>query len=159
MCKIKTNPGSTKVCVYTTLFLPNPGSTRVEPTSGGGLTLQASKKKLLHEALREWINRTTPPPPPPSSSTFDTIHLIDLKFGTYNKLHLYFQLNGTTLCLIGFHGNNNQINDVTGGRHLGFSNFQILFKFPHLYLRRTGKLHLAVEIHEIGRIRCEVVSI
>ena len=42
--------------------------------------------------------------PPPS--TFDTIHPIDLKFGTYNKLHLHFQLGETTCCLIGFHGNN-----------------------------------------------------
>ena len=99
------------------------------------------------------VNRTPPP------STFDTIHPIDLKFGTYNKLHLYFQLSETTWCLIGFHGNNSQINDVTGGRHLGFSNFQILFKFSLLYLRLTGKQHLAVEIHEIGRIHCEVVSI
>ena len=96
-------------------------------------------------------------PPPPS--IFDTIHLIDLKFGTHNKLHLYFQLSETTWCLIGFHGNNSQINDVTGGRHLGFSKFQILFKFSLLCLRLTGKQHLAVEIHEIGRIHCEVVSI
>ena len=94
--------------------------------------------------------------PPPS--TFNTIHPIDLKLGTYNKLHLYFQLSETTRCLIGFHGNNRQINDVTDGRHLGFSNFQILFKFSLLYLRLTGKQHLAVEIHEIGRIPCEVVS-
>ena len=92
------------------------------------------------------------PPPPP---TFDTIHPIDLGFGTYNKLHLYFQLRETTWCPIGFHGNNSQINDVTGGRHLGFSNFQILFKFSLLYLRLMGKQHLAVEIHEIGRIHCE----
>ena len=42
---------------------------------------------------------------------------------------------------------------------LGFSNFQILFKFLLLYLRLTRKQHLAVEIHEIGRIHCEVVSI
>ena len=69
------------------------------------LTLEASKKK------------------------YNTIHPIDLKFGTYNKLHLYFQLSKPTWCLIGFHGNNSQINDVTGGRDLGFSNFQILFKF------------------------------
>ena len=88
-----------------------------------------------------------------------TIHPIDLKFGTYNKLHLYFQLSETTWCLIGFHGNNSQINDVTGGRHLGFSNFQILFKFSFFYLRLTGKHNLAVEIHEIGRNHREVVSI
>ena len=36
------------------------------------------------------VNRNPPPP-----STFDTIHPIDLKFGTYNKLHLYFQLSET----------------------------------------------------------------
>ena len=38
MCKIKTNPGSTQVCVYTTLFQTNPDSTQVEPTSRGGLS-------------------------------------------------------------------------------------------------------------------------
>ena len=37
--------------------------------------------------------------------------------------------------------------------------FQILFKFSLLYFRLTGKQHLAVEIHKIGRIHCEVVSI
>ena len=98
------------------------------------------------------VNRTPP-------STFDTIHPIDLKFSTHNKLLLYFQLSETTWCLIGFHGNNSQINDVTGGRHLGFSNFQILSKFSLLSLRLTEKQHLTVEIHEIARIHCEVVSI
>ena len=92
-------------------------------------------------------------------STFDTIHPIDLKSGTYNKLHLYFQLNVTMWCLIGFHGNKSQINDITGGCHLGFLNFQILFKFSLLYLKLIEKQHLAVEIHEIGIIHCEVVSI
>ena len=47
------------------------------------------------------------------SFTFDTIHPIDMKFGTYNNLHLYFQLSEITWCLIGFHCNENQINDVT----------------------------------------------
>ena len=70
---------------------------------------------------------------------FDTIHPIDMKIGTYNMLHLYFQLSETTRYLIGFHGNNSQINDVTGGRHFGFLNFQILFKFSLLYLKLTGK--------------------
>ena len=98
------------------------------------------------------VNRTPP-------SIFDTIHPIYLKVGTYNKLHLHFQLSETTWCLIGFHGSNSQINDVTGSPHLGFLNFQILFKFSFLYLRLTGKQYLAVEIHEIGRIHCEVVSI
>ena len=72
---------------------------------------------------------------------------------------MYFQLREITWCLIGFHGNNSQINDVTGGRLLGFSNFQILFKFSLFYLKLTGKQHLVVEIHEIGRIHCEVASI
>ena len=95
----------------------------------------------------------------PPSSTFDTIHPIDLKFGIHNKFHLHFQLSETTWCLIGLKGNNSQINNVTGGRHLRFSNFQILLKFLLLCLRLMGKQHLAVEIHEIGRIHCEVVSI
>ena len=118
------------------------------------LTLEASKKKLLHEALRGGggVNRIPP-------STFDTIHPIHLKFCTCNKLHLFFQLSETTCCLIDFHGNNSQINDVTVGSRLGFLNFQILFKFSLLYFRLTGKQHLAVEIHEISRIHCEVVSI
>ena len=112
-------------------------------------------EKIVTRSLEEGggVNRTPP------SSTFDTIHPIDLKFGTYSKLHLYFQLSETTWCLIGFYGNNSQINDVTRGRHLGFSNFQVLFKFSLLNLRLTGKQHLAVGIHEIGRIHCEVVSI
>ena len=46
-------------------------------------------------------------------STFNTIHPIDIKLGTFNKLHLCFQLSETTWCLIGLHGNNSQINDVT----------------------------------------------
>ena len=95
----------------------------------------------------------------PHPSTFDTIHPIDWNFGAYSKLQLNFQLSKTTWCLIGFHGNNSQINDVTGGRQLGFSNFQILFKFSLLFLRLTGKQHYVVGIHEICRIHCEVVSI
>ena len=46
MCKIKTSPGSTHICVYTTLFQANPGSTRVEPTSGGGLDLTQVEPRL-----------------------------------------------------------------------------------------------------------------
>ena len=105
-------------------------------------------EKIVTQSLEGGGGGQSDPP-----STFDTIHPIDLKFGTYSKLHLYFQLSETTWCLIGFYVNNSQINDVTGGRHLGFSNFQILF-----YLRLTGKQHLAVEIHEIGRFYCEVLS-
>ena len=109
-------------------------------------------EKIVTRSLEGGGGKSDPP------STFDTIHPIDLKFGTYNKIHLYFQLSETTWCLIGLHGNNSQINDVTVGRHLGFSNFQILFKFSLFYLRLTGKQHLAIEIHEMGRIHCEAVS-
>ena len=93
-----------------------------------------------------------------NTSTFATIHSIDMKFGAYAKLHLYFQLSETTSCLIGLYGNDSQINDVTGGRHLGFLNFE----FIHIWifvLKMTRKQHLAVEILTIIRIHCEVVSI
>ena len=46
MCKIQTNPGSTQVCVYMTLFQTNPGTTWVEPTSGGGLDLTQVEPRL-----------------------------------------------------------------------------------------------------------------
>ena len=110
-------------------------------------------EKIVTRSLEGGGGQSDPP------STFDTIHPIDLKFGVYNRLLFYFQLSVTTWYQIAFHGNNSQINDVTGGRHLGFLNFQILFKFSLLYLRLTGKQHLAVEIHEKGRIHCDLVSI
>ena len=46
-------------------------------------------------------NRTTP-----LHTTFDTIHPIDLIFGTITSF-LYFQLIEITWCLIDFHGNHN----------------------------------------------------
>ena len=62
------------------------------------VTLEGLKKKN-----NTWgINRT---PPPPLPSTFDTIHQIDMIFGTRNELPLYFQLSVTTWCLISFHSN------------------------------------------------------
>ena len=88
------------------------------------LTLEASKKKVTRNV--EGGGGPSDPPPP---STFDTAHPIDLKFGTYNKLHLYFQLSETTWCLISFYGNNSQRNDVTSGRHLGISNLEICSNF------------------------------
>ena len=51
----------------------------------------------------------------PLPSTFDTIHPIDMIFGTNNELRSYFQLNVTTRCLTGFHGNHGYINGVTNG--------------------------------------------
>ena len=91
----------------------------------GGLNPRSLLEKIVTRSLEGGVNRTP-------LSTFDTIHPLDLKFGTYSNLNLYFQLSETLWCLINFHGNNSQINDVTGGRRLGFSNFQILFKFSLL---------------------------
>ena len=108
------------------------------------------EEKIITRSLEGGGGSIGPPP-----STFNTIHPIDIKLGTNNKLHLYFQLSETTWRLIGFHGNIRQINGVTGGRHLGFLNFQILFKFSLLYFKTTRKLHLAVEIPQMVRIHCE----
>ena len=83
-------------------------------------------EKIVTRSLEGGINRTPPP------STFDTIHPIDLKFGTYSKLHLYFQLSETTWCLIGFHGNNSQINDVTFN-YLFIISFFIIYLFIYLF--------------------------
>ena len=84
------------------------------------------------------VTQTLEGGPPPS--TFNTIHLIDMKFGTYTKLHLYFQLNETMWCLTGFHGNDTLINDNTSDHHLGFLNFKILFKFEFLHFKMMRKL-------------------
>ena len=83
-------------------------------------------------------------------STFDIIHPIDLIFGTYNELSLCFQLVETTWCLIGFHGNYRHINDVTGGRHLGFSNFKIYFIFE-MSSENGDKMTLRIRIYKIVR--------
>ena len=56
----------------------------------------------------------------PLPTTFDTIHLIDIKFCTNNELPLYFELSVTLWCLNGFHGNHSYINDITSGCHPGF---------------------------------------
>ena len=60
------------------------------------------EKIVTVEALRGEREGGSIGPP----STFDTIHPIDMKFGTYSKLYLHFQIIETTWCLIGFHGNN-----------------------------------------------------
>ena len=53
-------------------------------------------------------------------STFNIIHPIDLIFGTYNKLSLYFQLIESTWYLIGIHSNHSHINDVIVAAILDF---------------------------------------
>ena len=90
------------------------------------LAVLINPRSLLEKIVTRSLEGRGQSDPP---STFDTIHPIVLKFGKYNKLHLYFQLSESTWCLIGFHGNNNQINDATGSRHLGFSNFVQIFTF------------------------------
>ena len=85
---------------------------------GGTFNTRSLAEKTVKRSLEGGRGQSDSPP-----STFDTIRPIDLKFCTYNKLNLCFQLSVTMWCLIGFHGNNSKINDVTGGRHLGFLNF------------------------------------
>ena len=70
----------------------------------------------------EGVNRTAP-------TTLDTIHPIDLKSGTYNNLHLYFQLRGTTWYLIGFHGNNRKKMTSQAAAILDFQIFRFFSKF------------------------------
>ena len=57
-----------------------------------GLILEGTSLKKLHEGITG--GRSIGPLP----SSFDTIHPIDLIFGTYNKLSLYFQLIETMWC-------------------------------------------------------------
>ena len=64
---------------------------------------------------------------------------------------------GGGLLLLSTHGNDNQINGVT--RHLGFLDFQVLFKFECLYFKMTRKQHLVIQIHKIVGNHCEIVSI
>ena len=78
------------------------------------ITPRSLKEKKATRTLEgKGVNRT------PSPSTFDITHPIDMIFGTYNKMPLYFQLSKTTSSLIGFHGNQSYINDVI----LGFKVF------------------------------------
>ena len=90
----------------------------MRPKNGSLLNPRSLEEKIVTRTLEGWGGGSNGPP-----FIFDTIHPIDMEFSTYNMLHLHFQLSETTLCLIGFHGNSSQINDVTGGRHLGFLNF------------------------------------
>ena len=94
----------------------------------------------------------------PLPSTFYTIHSIDLIFGLYNKLSLYFQLIATKWCLIGFHGNHSHINDVTSGRLLGFLNFQIFFIFE-FNTENDEKATFSDWNLQICKSHCKLVSI
>ena len=71
---------------------------------------------------------------------------------------VYFQLMETTWSLIGFHGNHNHINDVTSGRHLGFSSFQIFFIFE-LNIANGEKTTFSDWNLQNCQIHCKVVSI
>ena len=79
------------------------------------LIIKTLNKQKLHKHL--WGGRVSIIPLP---ATFDTIHLIDIKFCTNNELPLYFQLSVTLWCLNRFHGNHSYINDITSGCHPGF---------------------------------------
>ena len=62
-----------------------------------------------------------------------------MKFGTYNKLHLYFQLSETTWCLIGFHGNNSKKMTPQAAAILDLKLLDFVQIFTFLYLKLTGK--------------------
>ena len=114
------------------------------------LTLEGISLKKLHESLGGGTIGHLP-------STFDTIHPIDLIFGTY-EFSLYFQLIEITWCLISFHGNHNHINDVTSGHHLGFSNFRIFFIFE--WNTENGEKTTFSDWNlQTCKIHCKVVSI
>ena len=88
------------------------------------LTLESISLKKLHEGIRRGGSIG------PLPSTFDTIHPIDLIFGTCNEF-FYFQLIDFTWCrLIGFHGNHSHINDVTVAAILDFQ----IFRFFHIQI-------------------------
>ena len=77
------------------------------------------------------------------------IQSIGMIFGTYKKHPLYFQSSETTWSLFGFHGKQCYINDLTSGRHLGYSSFHILFKFALQYFKVTIKQHFTIEIYKL----------
>ena len=117
------------------------------------LTLEGISLKKLHEGKRMGGGSIGPLP-----STFDTIHPIDLIFGTYNQRSLHFQLIETTRCLIGSHGNQNHRNDVTSGRHLGFSKFPFFFIFE-INTENSEKTTFSDWYLQNCKIHCKVVSI
>ena len=61
-----------------------PGNSGIER-----LNPRSLEEKIVTRSLEGGGGQSVPP------STFDTIHPIDLKFGTYNKFHLYFQISVT----------------------------------------------------------------
>ena len=92
-------------------------------------------------------------------STFDKIHPIDLIFGTYNELSMYFQLIETTWCLIGFHGNDSHINDVTDKRLPSW-----IFKFSDFFIFELNTENGKKATFSDGRLQdckvhCKVISI
>ena len=115
------------------------------------LTLEGLSLKKLHRAIRRGGSIG------PLPSTFDTIHPIDLIFGTYSELSLYFQLTETMWSLIGCHGNHNHINNVTSGYHLGFSKFQIFFVFK--LNTENGEKTTFSNWNLLHKIYCKVISI
>ena len=84
-----------------------------------------------------------------------------MKFGTCNKLHFYFQLSETTWCLIDFHDNDSQINDVTGGRRLEFLTFSDFVQIWIFILQNDEKTAFSGwnPQNSYNPLYCEIVSI
>ena len=93
----------------------------------------------------------------PLPSTFDTIHPIDLIFGTYNELSLYFQIIETTWCLVSSHSNRNHINNVISSRRLGSSKFQFFFIFELNTEKRKRTTYNDWNLQNCT-IHCKVIS-
>ena len=74
----------------------------------------------------------------PLPSTFDTIHPIDKIFGTNNECSLYFESIKTTFCLIGFHGNHNNIIASLAAAILDFQNVKY-FPYSNLNTENSEK--------------------
>ena len=72
--------------IFTSFYVSPALLEALDYTNSFKLTLEGIGLKKLHEGIRGRGEGSIGPLP----STFDTIHPIDLIFGTYNELSLYF---------------------------------------------------------------------
>ena len=94
----------------------------------------------------------------PLPSTFDTIHPINLIFGTYNERFLFFQLIDTTCCLIGFHGNHSNIITSLAAATLDFQIFKI-FSNSNLNTENSEKTMFSDWNLQNFKIQCKITSV
>ena len=116
------------------------------------LTLEGIRQKKLHKGIRG--GGVIGPLP----STFDTIHPIDLIFGTYNERSLYFQLVDTICWLIGFHGNHSNIMTSLAAAFLDFQIFKI-FSNSNFNTENSEKTTFSDWNLQNCKIHCKIISI